>query len=56
MRFLFKIIQAGTLIHAEIAKRAGTSRTRVTGIANGNTHGHIRRRAHQSAGRNRISR
>ncbi len=36
---LVKIIQAGRLTHAEIAKRAGTSRTRVTAIANGNTHG-----------------
>jgi predicted XRE-type DNA-binding protein len=36
---LAKIIQAGKLTHAEIAKRAGTSRTRVTAIANGNTHG-----------------
>ena len=36
---LAKIIQAGQLTHAEIAKRAGTSRTRVTAIANGNTHG-----------------
>ena len=36
---LAKIIQAGPLTHAEIAKRAGTSRTRVTAIANGNTHG-----------------
>ncbi|MGA6829145.1 XRE family transcriptional regulator [Nitrospira sp. NS4] len=36
---LVKIIQAGRLSHAEIAKRAGTSRTRVTAIANGNTHG-----------------
>ena len=34
-----RIIQAGRLTHAEIAKRAGTSRTRVTAIANGNTHG-----------------
>lgn len=34
-----KIIQSGPLTHAEIAKRAGTSRTRVTAIANGNTHG-----------------
>jgi predicted XRE-type DNA-binding protein len=34
---LAKIIQAGRLTHAEIAKRAGTSRTRVTAIANGNT-------------------
>ena len=36
---LAKIIQAGRLTHAEIAKCAGTSRTRVTAIANGNTHG-----------------
>ena len=36
---LSKIIQAGRLTHAEIAKNAGTSRTRVTAIANGNTHG-----------------
>ncbi len=36
---LTKIIQAGRLTHAEIAKRAGTSRTRVTAIANGNTQG-----------------
>jgi predicted XRE-type DNA-binding protein len=36
---LAKIIQAGRLTHAEIAKVAGTSRTRVTAIANGNTHG-----------------
>ncbi|MBH0194963.1 MAG: XRE family transcriptional regulator [Nitrospira sp.] len=36
---LAKIIQAGRLTHAEIAKKAGTSRTRVTAIANGNTHG-----------------
>jgi predicted XRE-type DNA-binding protein len=36
---LSKIIQAGQLTHAEIAKLAGTSRTRVTAIANGNTHG-----------------
>ena len=36
---LAKIIQAGRLTHAEIAKSAGTSRTRVTAIANGNTHG-----------------
>jgi len=34
-----KIIQLGRLTHAEIAKRAGTSRTRVTAIANGNTRG-----------------
>lgn len=36
---LARIIQAGRLTHAQIAKRAGTSRTRVTAIANGNTHG-----------------
>ena len=36
---LAQIIQAGPLTHAEIAKSAGTSRTRVTAIANGNTHG-----------------
>ena len=36
---LSKIIQSGRLTHAEIAKRAGTSRTRVTAIANGNTRG-----------------
>ena len=36
---LAKIIQAGILTHADIAKGAGTSRTRVTAIANGNTHG-----------------
>src|SRR3990172_185600 len=36
---LSKIIQSGRLTHAEIAKRAGTSRTRVTAIANGNTQG-----------------
>jgi predicted XRE-type DNA-binding protein len=36
---LAKLIQAGQLTHAEIAKGAGTSRTRVTAIANGNTHG-----------------
>ena len=36
---LAKIIQPGRLTHAEIAKSAGTSRTRVTAIANGNTHG-----------------
>jgi predicted XRE-type DNA-binding protein len=34
-----KIIRNGKLTHAEIAKRAGTSRTRVTAIANGNTKG-----------------
>ncbi|HJU06368.1 MAG TPA: XRE family transcriptional regulator [Nitrospiraceae bacterium] len=36
---LARIIQTGRLTHADIAKRAGTSRTRVTAIANGNTHG-----------------
>lgn len=36
---LAKIIKAGRPTHAEIAKGAGTSRTRVTAIANGNTHG-----------------
>ena len=36
---LAKIIQTGQPTHAEIAKSAGTSRTRVTAIANGNTHG-----------------
>lgn len=36
---LAKIIQKGKLTHAQIAKRSGTSRTRVTAIANGNTQG-----------------
>ncbi|MBN2339559.1 MAG: XRE family transcriptional regulator [Acidobacteria bacterium] len=36
---LTKIIQNGRDTHAEIAKKAGTSRTRVTAIANGNTQG-----------------
>lgn len=36
---LAKIIQSGRITHAEIAKRAGTSRTRGTAIANGNTRG-----------------
>jgi predicted XRE-type DNA-binding protein len=36
---LAKIIQSGRLTHTDIAKRAGTSRSRVTAIANGNTHG-----------------
>jgi len=36
---LSKIIQSGRLTHTQIAKRAGTSRTRVTAIANGNTQG-----------------
>jgi len=36
---LSKIIQSGGLTHAAIAKSAGTARTRVTAIANGNTRG-----------------
>jgi predicted XRE-type DNA-binding protein len=36
---LAKIIQSGRLTHADIAKRAGTSRTRVTAISNGSTQG-----------------
>ena len=36
---LAKIIQSGSLTQAKIANCAGTSRTRVTAIANGNTHG-----------------
>ncbi len=36
---LAKIIQNGQLTHAEIARRARTSRTRVTAIANANTRG-----------------
>ena len=36
---LAKIISHGKLTHEQIAKRAGTSRTRVTAIANGNTQG-----------------
>lgn len=36
---LARIIQSGWLTHAVIAKRAGTSRTRVMAIANGNTQG-----------------
>jgi len=36
---LAKIIQNGKFTHLEIAQRAGTSRTRVTAIANGNTRG-----------------
>ena len=36
---LAKIIQNGKLTHAEIAKRAGTSSSRVTAIANANTQG-----------------
>ena len=34
-----KIIHCGTLTHERIAKASGTSRTRVTAIANGNTSG-----------------
>lgn len=36
---LAKIIQSGRMTHEQIASRAGTSRTRVTAIANGNTDG-----------------
>ena len=36
---LAKIIRNGKMTHAEIAKKAGTARTRVTAIANGNTNG-----------------
>ena len=36
---LVKIISQGKLTHDQIAKRAGTSRTRVTAIANSNTQG-----------------
>ena len=36
---LAKIIQSGQSTHADIAKRAGTSRTRITAVANGNTQG-----------------
>lgn len=36
---LTRIIREGNLTHADIAKRAGTSRTRVTAVANGNTQG-----------------
>ena len=36
---LAKIIRNGKMTHAEIAKKAVTSRTRVTAIANGNTKG-----------------
>lgn len=36
---LANIIQSGRFTHADIATRAGTSRTRVTAIANGNTRG-----------------
>lgn len=36
---LVKAIQEKKLTHAEIARRSGTSRTRVTAIAGGNTRG-----------------
>jgi predicted XRE-type DNA-binding protein len=36
---LVRVLQKGQLTHAQVAKRAGTSRTRVTAIANGNTKG-----------------
>ena len=36
---LAQIIRNGKMTHTEIAKKAGTSRTRVTSIANGNTKG-----------------
>lgn len=36
---LIRIIRDIKMTHAEIAKKAGTSRTRVTAIANGNTQG-----------------
>ncbi|MBY0472498.1 helix-turn-helix domain-containing protein [bacterium] len=36
---LAKIIQSGRMTHEQIADRAGTSRTRVTAIANGGTDG-----------------
>ena len=36
---LVRILQKGQLTHVQIAKKAGTSRTRVTAIANGNTKG-----------------
>lgn len=36
---LAKIIRRGELTHEQIAREAGTSRTRVTAIANGNTQG-----------------
>ena len=36
---LAKIIQSGEMTHERISKAAGTSRTRVTAIANGNTDG-----------------
>jgi predicted XRE-type DNA-binding protein len=36
---LMKIIESGKMTHLQIAQAAGTSRTRVTAIANGNTQG-----------------
>jgi len=36
---LVRAIARGTLTHARVASRAGTSRARVTAIANGNTQG-----------------
>jgi len=36
---LARAISKGDLTHAEIASRSGTSRTRVTAMANGGTHG-----------------
>jgi predicted XRE-type DNA-binding protein len=36
---LARLIKNGKSTHAEIARKAGTSRTRVTAIANGNTQG-----------------
>ncbi len=36
---LIKAIERRKLTHAQLAERAGTSRTRVTAIANGNTRG-----------------
>jgi predicted XRE-type DNA-binding protein len=36
---LARLIKSGKLTHAQIAYKAGTSRTRITAIANGNTQG-----------------
>jgi predicted XRE-type DNA-binding protein len=36
LKRLRKIVAAGSLTHAEVAQRGGSSRTRVTGILNGN--------------------
>jgi predicted XRE-type DNA-binding protein len=36
---LARIIQSGDMTHEQIGRAAGTSRTRVTAIANGNTDG-----------------